>query len=449
MSGGGTRGPGLFDGGEGSSRILGRESRIWHPYTPIPAVGPRTIFTSAKGAHVFDEKGRKFFDATSSWWCITHGHCHPRLVEAIARQAATLDHVMIAPHAHPVALSLADRLLETLGAPFHRVFFSDDGSTAVECALKMAVQYWHNLGKPRKAFLSLDSAYHGDTLGAMSVSHISQFHHFFDAIRMPVHRVDLLGDVPLDAALAALAPKASDIAACVIEPLVLGAAGMRLYPVERLETLIRFCREHGILVVFDEVFTGFGRTGKMFAMDHLGDPALRPDIACLSKGLTAGMLPLAATAVSRPIYDAFSGGAERAFYHGHTFTGNPIGCAVALENLAIFDSEGTREKIAALEARLGEETPRFEALPHVSDVRQLGVIWALSLVRDKATKATFTPANGPGWRMAARAWERGQWFRPLHETVYVLPPYCASESDLQMFFEVLYSEVQAEDHYGM
>lgn len=412
----------------------------------------------AQGAYIFNSEGKRYFDATSSWWCNLHGHCHPDLVAALHRQSQTLDQILFAPHAHPVALELATALLEKLGAPFEKVFFSDDGSTAVEAALKMALQYWVNQGQPRrKSFLSLELGYHGDTLGAISVGHLDEFHRFFTplvasekstapycyhcplGLKYPSCKVACLSQ-----ARKLISEKGDEIAALIVEPLVLGAGGLIVYPPEYLDELMALCKSKGILVIFDEVFTGFGRTGSFFAKDQLKSP---PDFVCLSKGLTSGMLTLGATATTAEIFNAFKGEERRKFYHGHTFTANALACAVALESLRIFDRDRVLIENQKLEAVLKEQKTRFEFLPHVGEVRQLGMIWAMELVRDKQTRENFRPANGPGWKIARAAWEKGIWLRPMGAALYVIAPYCTSVEDLRHCFDVLYAESSRSEHY--
>ncbi len=441
---------------KGSKKQTFSDNSVWHPFTSYPLTTPPAQIVRAEGAFVYDEGGKRLYDATSSWWCNIHGHCHPRLVEALCKQARILDQVMFAPHGHPVALELASGLLEVLGEPFERVFFSDDGSTAVEAALKMAIQFWQLKGKPEKSrFLSMERAYHGDTMGAVSVSHLSQFHSAFEGIRIPVvratapycYRCPLNLTYPscqvrcLDETLKTIEKEASTLAAVIVEPLILGAGGMVAYPKEYLEKLVAACEANDILVIYDEVFTGFGRTGTMFAMEQL---SRRPDIVCLSKGLTSGMMPLAVTVVTSRVFDAFSGGIEKTFYHGHTFTANALSCAIAVESLRIFESEGVLERNKKLTAVMRRWTPRFTDLEQVGDVRHLGMVWALEVVKDKVTKECYSPANGPGWKIAKRLWNEGFWIRPLNQVLYVIPPYCTTETDLQDFFTVLYSALQNE-----
>ncbi len=433
-------------------------SPVWHPYTAIPQTGPRELLVRAKGAYVYDSQDRPLFDATSSWWCNLHGHCHPDLVAALHAQAQTLDQVLFAPHAHPVALELADALLTKMGEPFRKVFFSDDGSTAIEAALKMVLQYWVNRGNPeRRKFLSLELGYHGDTLGAVSVGHLDEFHRFFNPLveteksTAPYcYRCPLGLQFPscqiacLDKARRILETQSETLAALIVEPLVLGAGGLITYPAAYLNELMRLCREKGVLVIFDEVFTGFGRTGSFFAMDGLDS---KPDLICLSKGLTSGMLPLGVTATTSEIFSAFVGSERKKFYHGHTFTANALGCAVALESIRLFDRQKTLERNRTLSAFMAGQTARFEALPHVGNVRQLGMIWVVELVKDRNSRELYSPANGPGWKICHAAWEQGVWLRPMGAALYVIPPYCSTEEDLRHCFDVLYAQVRQEDHY--
>jgi adenosylmethionine-8-amino-7-oxononanoate transaminase len=433
-------------------------SPLWHPYTAVPSERPRKLMVRAEGAYIYDAEGKKYFDATSSWWCNLHGHCHPDLVKALSSQAAQLDQILFAPHAHPVAIEFSELLLSKLGHPFEKLFFSDDGSTAVEAALKMALQYWSNRGeKDRTEFLSLELGYHGDTLGAVSVGHLDEFHRFFPSVLTThkstapyCYRCPLNLQFPqcetacLTKAEKILSERGSRIAALIVEPLVLGAGGLITYPAAYLDKLMRLCRSQGVLVIFDEVFTGFGRTGTLFAKDQCSEA---PDFVCLSKGLTSGMLPMGVTATTRAVFDAFTGSESRKFYHGHTFTANALGCAVALESLKLIERNRVLEKIAALQPFFVEQAKRFRALEHVGDVRHLGMIWAMELVQDRTTKTTPSPANGPGWKICDAMLNRGFWLRPMGSALYVIPPYCSTEEDLRQCFDVLYGEVSNKAHF--
>ncbi len=427
--------------------FLGRPDTLWHPFTPMPPVGPREVLARAEGAFVYTESGHKLFDATSSWWCQSLGHCHPRLVKAFTDQAKVMDQVMVAPHTHRPAIELGDKLLGALGEPFRRLFYSDDGSTAVEAALKMSLQFQKNVGQPkRRRFMALERGYHGDTLGAVAVSHVGEFHdllpfesHVFRA-RVPSRADDeaaCLSEVENF-----LKNEGDTVAALIAEPLVLGAAGMHVYSLSYLEKLVRLVRNAGALVIFDEVFTGFGRTGPLFALETMPRD-LRPDMVCLSKGLTSGFLPFAVTAVTKTVYDAFTGGPAKAFFHGHTFTANPMACRVALEVLRIFEEEKIVEKNRVLIEQMAAQKARFLALPNVAEVRHLGMVWAVEL-KDAATGQPPVPANGPGWRIASACWNKGLWLRPLHQNLYLTPPYCATPEDLSRAFDVLLSAVQKE-----
>lgn len=412
---------------------------VWYPYTPIPFKGPREKIKSASLQYVYTQSGHKLFDGTSSWWCQLHGHSHPRLVKALQRQAEVLDHVMMAPHCHAPAQELAGALIEAMGKPFEKVFFSDDGSTAVEVAIKILMQYWQLKGENRKRFLSLKEAYHGDTLGAVALSGTEYFHgHFKEknshfqgeapyCFRCPVGKtypsckIACLGSVR-----EALRANPKQFAGAIIEPLVLGAGGMLIYPQEYLEAFVGLCKEYQVPVIFDEVFTGFGRTGTLFAYEQI---SLRPDIVCLSKGLTSGMLALGATVTTEEFFKEFVGSPEKAFYHGHTFTGNPLACAVAIESLKLLQEENVLERNKSLSLIMHNQRERFSNLPIVADVRHLGMIWAVELK---------TVGNALGWEVCQKLWEKGYWLRPLHQMLYLIPPYASTTEDLEGVFQALY-----------
>jgi adenosylmethionine---8-amino-7-oxononanoate aminotransferase len=417
-------------------------SPFWHPYTSVPHDGPRRLIARAEGSYLYEASGHRLLDATSSWWCQVHGHCHPRLVGALTAQARVLDQVLVAPHSHPVAEELSQKLVDVAGAPYEKVFFSDNGSTAVEVALKMALQYWKLKGVEGKTrFLSLDRAYHGDTLGAMAVGSPSDFSWAFpkwseSTIQAPAphpYRSEFKDAKACEEAAAVrfvelLEQHRHELAAVILEPLVLGAGGLVLHSPDYLERIVSVAKTRGILVIFDEVFTGFGRTGKMFAFNHISS---RPDLVCLSKGLTSGMLPLGATLARAGIFEQFIGGMDRRLQHGHTFTANALSTAVALESLKIFEEENVLGRNEVLIEMFSQNVDRFRRLPFVGDVRHLGMIWALELVRDKNTKETFTPAGALGWRLAEKLWERGVWVRPLRQVMYIIPPYCITPGELE------------------
>jgi adenosylmethionine-8-amino-7-oxononanoate aminotransferase len=400
--------------------------KIWHPYTQEALEAPPLHIERGEGAYLYTREGRRLIDAISSWWVNVHGHGHPLIAEAVAAQARKMEHVIFAGFTHEPAEELARRLAAIVPAPLGRVFFSDNGSTAVEVALKMAVQYWHNSGQPqRHRIVALEHAYHGDTIGAMSVSDDSPFTAAFDALRLPVLRVR--GEDDLDRLLEA---RHEEIAAMIVEPLVQGAAGMRIYGAELLRRYSELCAAHDVIFIADEVFTGFGRTGRMFACEHAG---ISPDILCLSKGLTGGFLPLAVTLCTHKIYEAFhSSDRLKAFFHGHSYCANPLGCAAANAALTIFETEPVFDRIAAIEAIHRERLEEFANHPAVACVRMLGTIAAIEL-----------KADDPGYLSGLRSrlypffLENGVLMRPLGNVIYTVPPYVIAPDDLQYIYDVI------------
>jgi adenosylmethionine-8-amino-7-oxononanoate aminotransferase len=405
---------------------------VWHPYTQMLTNPAPLPVVKAKGVYLYTDDGRRILDGISSWWVNIHGHSHPKLNEALAAQARELEHVVFAGCTHRPAVELAERLLEALPRGLARVFYSDNGSTAVEAALKMAVQYWSNLGQhQRRSFVTLHHAYHGDTVGAMSASEDSVFTRAFAPMLFPVTRVhapycyrcplglkratcniDCLGD--LEARLQELG---DTVAAVLIEPMLQAAGGMIVWPAEFLAGVRRLCDRYGTLMVADEVLTGFGRTGKMFACEHA---SVCPDIVCLSKALTAGYLPLGATVATAAIYEAFlSEDRGKTFFHGHSYTANPLACAVALASLDLFREEGTLERVATLEQFLQAGLEPLRSRPNVGDVRVIGGVGIVELVSDQPG---YFDALGP--RLTAEFLNRGLLLRPLGNVVYFMPPYC-------------------------
>lgn len=392
--------------------LLERDAAVvWHPYTQAGAAPPPLPVVRGEGAYLITESGERYLDAISSWWVNVHGHAHPRLAEALARQARTLEHVIFAGVTHPPAVELAERLCALTG--LDRVFYSDNGSTAVEVALKMAYQYWAQRGERRTRFLALPDAYHGDTVGAMSVSGVALFHRVFDDLLFEVDRYDGAVD--------------DGVAAVIVEPMLQGAGGMRVHPPEFLRGIARACRDSGALLIADEVLTGFGRTGRMFACEHAD---VRPDILCLSKGLTGGFLPFAATLASEAVFGAFwSDDRTRTFFHGHSYAGNPLGCAVALESLKLFDEEPVLERARRIGAilRRGLEPLRGR----VRELRGIGAVQAVELEGDAGYLA------GVGPRLARAALERGVLLRPLGNVLYAMPPLCLTDEEAERLAAVM------------
>ena len=419
--------------------------KIWHPYTQEATEPPPIEIDRGDGAYVYTKDGRRLLDGISSWWVNLHGHAHPLIAEAIAKQARKLEQVIFAGFTHEPAEELSSRLAAILPPPLHRVFYSDNGSTAVEIALKMAVQFWHNKGRPEKRRLvALEHAYHGDTIGAMSVSADSPFTAAFDALRIPVSRAHTAycHRCPVGKTRSAcdidcveslervLAEKDSEIAAVIVEPLIQAAGGMIVQPVEFLQRVHRLCAKHHVLLIADEVFTGFGRTGRMFACDHAG---IVPDLMCLSKGLTGGFLPLAATICREEVYDAFfSEDRSRTFFHGHSYSGNPLGCAAAIANLKIFETEPVFERIAAIECVHRQRLEVFRDHPAVGDVRLLGTVAALELRADDAGYLSNLRA-----RLYPFFLEHGVLLRPLGNVLYTVPPYVITPDELNYIYDVI------------
>jgi adenosylmethionine---8-amino-7-oxononanoate aminotransferase len=400
--------------------------KIWHPYTQEALDGPDIKIDRGDGVWLYTTDGRRLLDGISSWWVNTHGHGHPLIAEAIAKQASKLEQVIFAGFTHHPAEELAERLGAIAPRLLSRLFFSDNGSTAVEVALKIAVQYWHNLGRPeKKRIVALENAYHGDTIGAMSVSADSPFTSSFESLRLRVSRIGNAG------ALRQLLAKSDDeIAALIVEPLIQGAGGMIVHSVDFLKQLRALCTQHSVLFIADEVFTGFGRTGKMFACDVAG---IVPDLMCLSKGLTGGFLPLAVTLCTEKIYEAFySVDRSRTFFHGHSYSGNPLGCAAANASLRIFATEPVFERIAEIERIHRERMPGLAKKAEAVDARILGTIAALEL-----------RADDPGYLSRLRSQlyasfiESGVLLRPLGNVVYVVPPYVIAPDELHHIYDVI------------
>ncbi len=419
------------------------DKHVWHPFTQAQtAVEPLEIVAGA-GVELTDRQGRVYLDLISSWWVTLHGHGRSEIADAISKQARVLEHVIFADVIHAPALQLAERLTALLPGPLSRVFYSDNGSTAVEVALKMARQYWFNQGVPKKSrYIAFEGGYHGDTLGAMSVGSSSGFYAPFEDMLLPVSFVpypetwagDLEAEEKERAALAALerllARNGPETAAIIIEPLVQGAAGMRMSRPAFVDEVVRLAHHHDVLVIFDEVMTGFGRTGTMFACNQTAES---PDIICLSKGITGGSLPLAATVSSEAIYGAFLGQSfDRAFAHGHSYTANPLGCAAGLASLDIFGADATLSRIGEIEERLHEGVTALQGHPKVEKGRVTGAIAAFDLV---AGDTGYTSAVGP--KLKRFFLDNGLLLRPLGNVVYLLPPYCVSDRELDQAFEII------------
>jgi adenosylmethionine-8-amino-7-oxononanoate aminotransferase len=413
---------------------------VWHPFTQEQTAPAPVPIARGRGAVLETTDGRQLLDLVSSWWVNIHGHAHPAIVDAVARQAGELEQVIFAGFTHEPAVKLASRLAGLLPGDLNRVFFSDDGSTAVEVALKLAVQYWRNRGETRERILAFDGGYHGDTVGAMSVGRGSGFFEafspmLFDVARLP-YPATWMGDTDVETREAAalerldgyLEKHGEDAAALIMEPLVQGAGGMRMCRPEFVRSVVERVRARGVLVIFDEVMTGFGRTGRLFAADVCG---VAPDLICLSKGLTGGFLPMSVTVASDRIYETFlAEDFDRAFTHGHSFTANPLGCAAANASLDLSEGPGTRASLARIEAAHADFLERVAAHPRVSRRRLTGTIAAFDVTGEENG---YGASVGPWLKRAFL--ERGLLVRPLGNVVYLLPPYCIEDKQLASAYD--------------
>jgi adenosylmethionine---8-amino-7-oxononanoate aminotransferase len=410
-------------------------SPVWHPFTQH-GVQPEAIpIARAEGAWLETVDGRRIFDAISSWWVVTHGHRHPHIVQAIRDQVDRLDQVIFAGFTHDPAEKLARQLIAMTPPGLEYVFFSDSGSTAVEVALKMALGFWRNRGERRSRILALEGAYHGDTIGGMSVGERGVFNAPYAPLLFDVERIPFpvasREQTTLDAITTACRNAA--VAALIVEPLILGAGGMLIYPAWVLAEMKRICEVHSVLLIADEVMTGWGRTGTRFACEQAD---VTPDIACYSKGLTGGSLPLAVTLCRADIFDAhYSTDRSKTFFHSSSYTANPIACAAACANLEIWQNEPVMERIAAIVHAQTQGLDRFREDSRFRNVRQIGTIAALDIATDDAG---YLAGIGP--RIYSDFLNRGLLVRPLGNTIYLMPPYCSTPHELDCVFNAI-SEV--------
>ncbi|MFI5122927.1 MAG: adenosylmethionine--8-amino-7-oxononanoate transaminase [Vicinamibacteria bacterium] len=418
---------------------------LWHPFTQQRdwCEEEQVVIERAEGTDLVDVDGRRYIDGVSSLWCNVHGHRHPLIDQALRDQLGRVAHSTMLGLTHPGAAELAARLVELAPPGLERVFYSESGSTAVEIALKMAFQYWRQReGEQcrRTSFVCLTDGYHGDTIGSVSVGGIDLFHGAFGPLLFKTYRVDPGDERRLERVLEL---HAREIAAVVVEPLVQGAAGIRVQPPGFLRRVRELTEEHGVFMIADEVATGFGRTGTMFACEQ---ERVAPDFLCLGKGLTGGYLPLAATITSERVYEGFLGAAEqyRTFFHGHTFTGNPLGCSAALASLEVFRTEQTLLRLQPKIRLLGELLGEVAAMPEVAEVRGRGFMVGIDMGR-------HDPALRLGHRVTLAARERGAIIRPLGDTVVLMPPLAISKADLGRLVEIAADSIAAawQSAYGI
>ncbi|QQL51296.1 adenosylmethionine--8-amino-7-oxononanoate transaminase [Mucilaginibacter ginkgonis] len=399
---------------------------IWHPYTQMQTAGLPVGIVRGDGACVYDEDGKEYIDAISSWWVNLYGHAHPYIAQKVAEQLRKLEHVIFAGFTHEPAVELAERLLTILPPNQKRVFYSDNGSTAVEVALKMCLQYWHNQGITKTKILAFKNAYHGDTFGAMAVSGRSVFTAAFDNMLFEVEFIDLPNQRNIDSLKSHISHLKSELACFIFEPLVQGSAGMIMYEAEWLEELIAYCKAENVLTVADEVFTGFGRTGKPFATNYI---TTLPDIYCLSKGLTGGTMAMGVTTCTSEIFNAFlSDDKMKTLFHGHSYTANPVSCAAALASMDLFTSAETQQNIDRIIARHQAFGEKIKAHSKVKDLRQTGTIIAIEWYTETSY---LSPLRD---RLYNYFLDAGIIMRPLGNIIYILPPYCITDTQLDYIY---------------
>lgn len=405
------------------------EKVIWHPYTSAYSSSPVGI-VKAEGAYLYTEQGQKIIDLNSSWWVTAHGHAHPYIAQAISRQASVLEQVIFAGFTHEPAVRLAERILSYFPT-LSKVFFSDNGSTAVEVALKMAFQAWYNQGQERKKVIVFEGSYHGDTFGSMAVSERDIFTAAFHRLLFEVTALPYPDEQNCNTVFIELEKlcKTNEYASCIIEPLVQGVAGMRITKPEYITEIWKICKKHNVFTIADEIMTGFGRTGTLFACMQI---QIQPDIVCLSKCLTGGFLPLGLTVCSDSIFQHFlTLDRTKTFFHGHSFTANPIACAAANANLDIFEQPETEQKLEALYKHLKNIAQNFKSYSFLYNIRNMGGILAFELGQPERHYL-----NAISQKIRTFYLERNMLVRPLGNTIYIIPPYCISKDDLTQFYEI-------------
>jgi adenosylmethionine-8-amino-7-oxononanoate aminotransferase len=406
---------------------------VWHPFTPLVGMQPPLTVTHASGVYLHTACGRKIIDSISSWWVNLHGHSHPHIAQAVASQAANLEHVIFAGFTHEPAVKLARRLIEILPENQSKIFYSDNGSTAVEVAMKMAFQYWFNKGIRKPKIIAIDGAYHGDTFGAMSVGDRSAFNNPFAPYLFQVDFLEFPSAAKEEAVVARFQELviSGEVAAFIYEPLIQGSSGMRMYSAEVLDKLLQIAKQHQVLCIADEVMTGFGRTGKLFASQYLQH---QPDIMCLSKGLTGGTLPLGVTSCTEDIIEAYrSEDIYKTFFHGHSFTANPIACAAANASLDLLLANECQTNIRNIINEHQRFAEAIRSLSSVKEVRMLGTIIAIEVNTNTAT-SYFNEARN---HLYYYFLEKNVLLRPLGNVIYILPPYMIDKEQLNVVYNTI------------
>lgn len=401
----------------------------WHPYTQMKTAEDIIPIVKGKGIYLFDDRGNQYIDAVSSWWVTLHGHAHPYIAQKVSQQLNTLEQVIFAGFTHEPAVQLSENLLNLLPDNQEKVFYSDNGSTAVEVALKMCIQYWHNQGKEKTKILAFKDAYHGDTFGAMSVSGRSIWTKPFGEMLFEVIFIDTPTSENLNALKTIIQNHSLETACFIYEPLIQGAAGMLMHKAEDLSALMKFCRELGILMIQDEVFTGFGRTGKLFAANYLSE---KPDIMCFSKGLTGGTIPMGITTSSNEIFESFlSDDKYKTLFHGHSFTANPLACTAALASMELLLEEDTLIHIKLICEKHLNFSKTLQQHPKIENVRQTGTILAWEIKNDQQTSYF----NDVGKILYNEFLKKGIIMRPLGNVMYLVPPYCITSEELDLVYK--------------
>lgn len=425
-------------------RVVELDKRfVWHPYTEMSSYRQRVeplVVVEARGSRLIDADGRSYLDANGSWWTSALGHNHPRLVEALQRQADVLCHAALGGIVHPPASELAEALCSVTPPSLSHVFYSDNGSTSIEVAMKLALQYWAQNGRPeRTRFLALEEAYHGDTIGVTGLGGVEVFRRPFAEVLLDcIHVTPPRETAQLEGSLRELErtieENADTLAAVVLEAVVQGAAGMRIYDPQMLRRARELCDRHDVFLICDEVFTGYGRTGPMWASEHAG---IEPDLLCVSKAFTGGLLPMAATLANDRLFDGFLGDPDRAFYYGHTFCGNPLGAAVALEVLRVFEDEQILARAKPKAEQIARAFAEMKDLSGVTCSRSIGMIGALDLAGDPGYLADV------GWRVYDEARVRGAYLRPLGNVVYIVPSLNIPDDDLGELLTIVRESIVA------
>ena len=406
---------------------------VWHPFTQMKNATAHINIVKGEAEFIIDDAGNHYIDAVSSWWVNVHGHAHPYLAQKIFEQLNTLEHVIFAGFTHPPAIELAERLLKKLPSNQSKIFFSDNGSTAVEVALKMALQYWYNQGIVKTKVIAFEDGYHGDTFGSMSVGGESAFNAAFRPLLFDVIHISTPVKGKAEASLKQLeqALQNNDVACFIFEPLLLGAGGMLMYDADVLSKMITLCKQHQCIAIADEVMTGFGRTGKFFASEHL---SVQPDIMCLSKGLTGGVMPMGITTCAQFVYDAFlSDDKMKTFFHGHSYTGNPTACAAALASLDLFDEEQTWKNINKINELHKEFIAEIKNNAALNDARMIGTVLALEIKTGENTSYF----NSISTQLYQFFIQRKMLLRPLGNVIYIMPPYCIKDAELKNIYHAI------------